>query len=138
MNTSRFLKLFFITYPLFVVADFTLFSFLMEPIYKANLTHLMHMEMNWKMLLISLLALGLVVVGALVFLLPKVRQVSYTVSFCWGALYGLVIYGVYSLSNYALLKAWPLYITLIDCAWGMFMIGILALFLTFLSRKKLD
>lgn len=36
-----------------------------------------------------------------------------------GALFGLFCYGTYDATNLALLKDWPVGITLIDIAWGM-------------------
>jgi len=35
-----------------------------------------------------------------------------------GALFGLVVYGVYDLTNLATLRGWPVALTLIDIAWG--------------------
>jgi uncharacterized membrane protein len=37
-----------------------------------------------------------------------------------GALFGLFAYATYDLSNLATLKNWPLSLTLVDIAWGMF------------------
>jgi uncharacterized membrane protein len=36
------------------------------------------------------------------------------------ALLGLVVYGVYDLTNMATLKAWPLKLALVDASWGAF------------------
>jgi uncharacterized membrane protein len=36
-----------------------------------------------------------------------------------GAAFGLVVYGVYDLTNFATLRQWPLAITLIDIGWGI-------------------
>lgn len=36
-----------------------------------------------------------------------------------GALFGLVAYATYDLTNYATLKGWPSIVTWIDLAWGM-------------------
>jgi uncharacterized membrane protein len=36
-----------------------------------------------------------------------------------GALLGLVIYGGYDLTNLAILKGWPLGLSLLDIAWGI-------------------
>ena len=36
----------------------------------------------------------------------------------WGALFGLVVYGVYDLTNRAVLEKWPMRLTLADIAWG--------------------
>jgi uncharacterized membrane protein len=35
-----------------------------------------------------------------------------------GALFGLFCYGTYDLTNLAVLKDWPLQVTLVDIAWG--------------------
>jgi uncharacterized membrane protein len=40
-----------------------------------------------------------------------------------GALLGLVIYGVYDLTNYATLRAYPLSYAAADIAWGTFLCG---------------
>jgi len=44
-----------------------------------------------------------------------------------GALLGLVIYGVYDLTNYATLRAYPLTYALSDIAWGTFLCGTTAI-----------
>jgi uncharacterized membrane protein len=42
-----------------------------------------------------------------------------TWSLAHGALLGLVIYGGYDLTNLAILKGWPLGLSLLDIAWGI-------------------
>jgi uncharacterized membrane protein len=37
---------------------------------------------------------------------------------CYGALLGLVVYGVYDFTNYSTLRQWPFVLTLADTAWG--------------------
>jgi uncharacterized membrane protein len=44
-----------------------------------------------------------------------------------GALLGLVIYGVYDLTNYATLRAYPLTYAASDIAWGTFLCGTTAI-----------
>ena len=36
----------------------------------------------------------------------------------YGALFGLVVYGVYDFTNYSTLRQWPFVLTLADVAWG--------------------
>ena len=36
----------------------------------------------------------------------------------FGALFGLVVYGVYDFTNYSTLRQWPLVLALADTAWG--------------------
>jgi uncharacterized membrane protein len=44
-------------------------------------------------------------------------------TFLRGALFGLVCYATYDLTNQATLKAWPLSLTLVDMAWGAALTG---------------
>jgi uncharacterized membrane protein len=39
----------------------------------------------------------------------------------YGAVFGLVTYSTYDLTNFATLKKWPLNVTLADIAWGTFL-----------------
>jgi uncharacterized membrane protein len=53
--------------------------------------------------------------GIVAFVLPR----NYAdASIVRGALFGLVVYGVYDLTNLVTLRAWPVVLTLIDIAWG--------------------
>ncbi len=45
----------------------------------------------------------------------------------WGALFGLVGYGVYDLTNQATLRIWSTRLSLIDMAWGAVITGLAAL-----------
>lgn len=50
--------------------------------------------------------------------------VSLWVVFLTGALFGLVAYATYDLTNQATLRAWPTMVTLIDMAWGALLTGL--------------
>jgi uncharacterized membrane protein len=58
----------------------------------------------------------LYVAGILIFVGPRGRGARGTALF--GALFGLVCYGTYDLTNQATLLVWPLTLTLADMAWG--------------------
>ncbi len=45
----------------------------------------------------------------------------------WGALFGLVVYGVFDLTNLAVLADWSVRMTLVDLAWGCVLCGLLSL-----------
>ncbi len=55
------------------------------------------------------------------FVMPKASSAG--AAFLWGALAGLVVYGVYDFTNLSFLKDWTWTVTLIDVAWGMAMCG---------------
>ncbi len=52
-----------------------------------------------------------------------------------GAFLGLVIYGVYDLTNYATLRGWPLTVCVVDAAWGALLCGLLAWAGSLLARR---
>ncbi len=49
---------------------------------------------------------------------PNLNASSVTAVLFSGFILGLAAYGAYNLTNYAILKGWPLSITLKDLAWG--------------------
>ena len=50
------------------------------------------------------------------FVIPRASTVSLAAAY--GALFGLVVYGVYDFTNYSTLRQWPFVLTLADVAWG--------------------
>lgn len=75
----------------------------------------------------------LIALGAVLFVLPRV-QGDLGAAALWGALYGLVLYGVYDLTNYSVLSVYPLPLALLDLAWGIILNSIVAVVLTYASR----
>jgi uncharacterized membrane protein len=69
----------------------------------------------------------LLVLGILLFVLPKANG-DYLSTVFWGAFFGLIIYGIYNLTNYSVFVNWPLKITLIDSLWGIFLCVLASLF----------
>jgi uncharacterized membrane protein len=67
-------------------------------------------------------AFYLIYVFGIVFLavLPALREGSAVRAATLGAVLGLVAYATYDLTNQATLRVWPLHVTLIDLAWGIF------------------
>lgn len=52
---------------------------------------------------------------------PGLRAFSWPTAALHGLVLGLVAYGTYDLTNYAILKSWPLSLALADIAWGGFL-----------------
>lgn len=61
-----------------------------------------------------------VLLGAGMALFVQPRATSVASALAYGALFGVVVYGVYDLTNYSTLRQWPLAVTLADLAWGAF------------------
>ncbi len=68
---------------------------------------------NWPAALVVYALLG---TGIALFVLPRAATVS--LAAVYGALFGLVVYGVYDFTNYSTLRQWPFVLTLADVAWG--------------------
>lgn len=68
---------------------------------------------NWPAAFLVYVALGL---GVTAFVLPRATDLSSTAA--TGALFGLVVYGVHDLTNFATLAQYPLAVVVVDIAWG--------------------
>lgn len=66
----------------------------------------------------AILLYVLVVVGIAVFVLPRAAGGPVWHAAGWGAVFGVIAFGVYDLTNYATLNNWPLALTVVDMAWG--------------------
>jgi len=68
---------------------------------------------NWPAAFVVYVLLG---VGIAVLVMPRAPTVPLAAAY--GALLGLVVYGVYDFTNYSTLRQWPFVLTLADVAWG--------------------
>jgi len=75
-----------------------------------------------------------ITLGILFFVLPRAGG-DYLLAFSGGIMLGLVTYGIYDFTNYAILANWPWKITLIDCIWGMTLCGLTSVFATFIQNR---
>jgi len=50
----------------------------------------------------------------------------------YGALFGLVAYATYDLTNHATMRDWPLHVTLLDMAWGALLTGVTSVFVVYI------
>lgn len=67
----------------------------------------------------AILVYLLIPAGIILFVRPAMGEhASIWGALTWGATYGLLVYGVYDLTNRAILEKWSLRLTLADLAWG--------------------
>jgi len=93
--------------------------------YASRLGALLRPEPNWVP---ALLFYPLYVCGLLVFCVEPARLAgSGRGALGRGALFGLVAYATYDLSNLATLTGWPVAVTAADIAWGVFISAMAAL-----------
>ena len=102
----------------FMVLDGVWLGVLMKNFYRDQLAPIVRLAdggiaPNWPAALVVYVLLG---TGIALFVIPRAPTVS--LAAVYGALFGLVVYGVYDFTNYSTLRQWPLALALADVAWG--------------------
>ncbi len=72
--------------------------------------------------------------GIMLFVLPQVSGAPFLNVWLAGALYGLIVYGVYDLTNFSTLKGISLNLALIDIAWGVALCGAVSMAAVWFNR----
>lgn len=68
----------------------------------------------------------LLALGEVVFVMPRAAGGGLLAAMGFGALFGLVVYGVYDLTNWSVLKDYGATVAIVDIAWGTFACGTVA------------
>jgi len=111
-----FIKLFFIALPVFFAIDMVWLVLVAKKFYQEQIGFLMKPEINWLAAIIFYLFF---ISGLVVFVIsPALVKHSWTHALLYGALFGLVTYATYDLTNLATIKDWPLLVTIVDLIWG--------------------
>lgn len=123
----KFIKLLTIGLLTGFLLDMLWLGIIAKGLYEENIGFLLrkangNLSPNWLAATLVYLA---IVIGIIVFVIPKANGNAFY-GFLWGAVFGAVTYGVYDFTNYAIINAWPLKITLIDFFWGMALCGIIS------------
>jgi uncharacterized membrane protein len=137
MPILQYLKLYFISLVIFIIVDLIWIAGIMKNFYLLQLGPLSRMTGGSMSPNVpaSMLVWVLIVLGQIFFVLPRIPKTgSGLEGVLWGALFGLVVYGVYDLTNYALLKDWSLSMTLVDMLWGITACGLSGFIVGRLSR----
>ncbi len=114
--TAYYIKLYFATLIAFLVIDMLWLGLVARTFYRKYLGFLMAPSPNWLAAIIFYL---LFVVGIVVFaVLPGLEANSLKTTLLRAALFGLIAYATYDLTNLATVKDWPLIVTIVDLIWG--------------------
>jgi uncharacterized membrane protein len=112
----KYIYLYLLTFLVFLVIDFVWLNYIAKNMYSQKIGHLLAENANLVPALIFYL---LFVVGTLVFaVIPGYEAKSLGKTLLLGALFGMMTYATYDLTNLATLKNWPLSVTIIDILWG--------------------
>jgi uncharacterized membrane protein len=112
-----FIRLYLIAFPVFFIIDIIWLVFVAKNFYKEQIGFLMKPDVNWTAAIIFYL---LYIAGIVTFVItPAVEKHSWIHALLFGALFGLITYSTYDLTNLATIKDWPVLVTIVDLIWGM-------------------
>ena len=111
----------------FFAIDMAWLGLVAREFYQKHLGFLLRADPNWSAAIVFYL---LFVLGLLVFVVaPSLEAGSTRKVLVLGALFGLITYATYDLTNQATVKDWPWVVTVVDLLWG----GILATLVSYLG-----
>jgi uncharacterized membrane protein len=129
-----YIKLYFITLIAFLAIDMVWLGLVARTFYRNYLGFLMTPTTNW---IAAGLFYLLFILGILVFVVvPGLQNNLLKATLLRAALFGLVTYATYDLTNLATVKNWPVLITVIDMAWGT-ILSVVVSFIGFMVGKRL-
>lgn len=107
---------FLIILAIFIVFDLLWLGLIAKETYRKYLGFLMRDKPNYFAAVIFYIIFTF---GLMMFVInPAITKQSVIYALKWGALFGLVTYATYNLTNLATLKNWPIELTAIDLLWG--------------------
>lgn len=117
MTISFFIKLYFASLATFFLIDMVWLGLLARDFYRRQIGFLLSPNPNW----VAAIIFYLLFVGGILFfgVLPGLQAKSLSKALLQGALFGLVTYATYDLTNLSTIKDWPLTITVVDITWGV-------------------
>ncbi|MCA9344652.1 DUF2177 family protein [Candidatus Saccharibacteria bacterium] len=120
----NYLALYLISFGWFIVFDAVWLGVLAKNLYATELKGLMTNEVKWGAAVLFYL---IFIVGLVYFVIaPTLKSGAMNNLVLAAALFGLVTYATYDLTNYATLKNFPLKIVVIDLIWGTVLSTIVA------------
>jgi uncharacterized membrane protein len=111
-----FLKMYGIALLVFFAVDMLWLGVIAKRLYSEQIGHLLKTNVNWAAAIIFYL---IFIAGVVTFvLMPAWNDGSFIRALLLGGLFGFIAYSTYDLTNLATMKDWPLFITIVDLAWG--------------------
>ena len=130
----KYLKLYLVSLAAFFAIDMLWLGLAARSFYQQYLGFLMAPNPNWFAAIIFYL---LFVVGMLVFVvLPGLKANLLKTTLLRAALYGLITYATYDLTNLATLKDWPALLSMVDMLWGT-ALSVSVSYISFMTGKRL-
>jgi uncharacterized membrane protein len=127
-----FLKLYLISLPVFFAIDMIWLGLISKNFYQKQIGFLMKSNINWLAAIIFYL---IFIAGLIIFVInPAVSKNSWIDALLFGALFGMITYATYDLTNLATLKDWPLIVSIVDIFWGSILGALVSVITYFISK----
>jgi uncharacterized membrane protein len=128
-----FIKLFLIALPVFFAIDMIWLVLVAKNFYQKQIGFLMKPDINWVAAIIFYL---LFIAGLVIFVIsPALEKNSWIHALIFGALFGLITYATYDLTNLATMKDWPLLVTVVDLIWGTLLAASISVITYIIANK---
>ena len=130
----RYFKLYLVSLAAFLAIDMLWLGVVAHSFYQQYLGFLMAPKPNWFVAIIFYL---LFVAGLLLFVVvPGLKANSLKTTLIHAALFGLITYATYDLTNLATLRDWPALLSVVDMLWGT-VLSVLVSYISFMAGKLL-
>jgi uncharacterized membrane protein len=113
-----------ISWPIFFAIDMFWIRVIMRNFYHNQMQQFFRFEMHAVHQVVGSFVWFLLVLGLIYFVLPQANSL-YT-ALLGGLVFGLVVYGVYDLTNFVVINHWSLTLMLVDLAWGCLVNSLMA------------
>jgi uncharacterized membrane protein len=135
MTIKQMLEMYGITLVVFFLIDMVWLGAVAKNFYRKHLGAMLSPKVNWAAAILFYLVF---IAGLLVFVIrPALAAGAPLRALAFGALFGLISYATYDLSNLATLKDWPVIVTVVDLVWGTVLGGTVSWAATALGRSLL-
>lgn len=112
----HYLKLYLVALVSYLSLDMVWLGLVADTFYRKHLGFLMTSTPFWLAAIIFYLLFPF---GILVFVVvPGLKETSFKTTLFRAALFGLITYSTYDLTNLATVEGWPMIVTVVDIIWG--------------------
>jgi uncharacterized membrane protein len=132
IEADTFFKILSIVSFFVITLDFIWIQLVMKNAYKNMISDIQKTSMMIR-LLPTILSYITIILPIVLFVIPKITPERRVFdSLVYGGLMGFFMYGMFSFTNYALIKDWSMSVVLLDTAWGTFLYFIVSLLTSYL------
>jgi len=130
MSFKNILLMYLLTLLVFFLIDMVWLGLVAKNFYRRHLGEMLSPKVNWPAAILFYL---LFIAGLLMFVIEPAQ--GRALQALWkGALFGLIAYATYDLTNLATLNNWPLQVTVVDLLWGTVLGAAVSFFSVMLGR----